>query len=119
MTALKIDAVANSSVPFDMIMTLAVAAKMKIKTSLTDIPYAISDHKLLEELGYNLYDTQGKLNRNFMQEGTLRNLVSKYKHEELFNAYNNTVKNHIMSKMKIPDLANLHILDCTDIKVNF
>lgn len=31
----------NTTIPFNLIITLAIAAKMKTHTSLTDIPYAI------------------------------------------------------------------------------
>ncbi|MBO5020303.1 MAG: transposase, partial [Clostridia bacterium] len=44
----------NSFIPFKLIMALAVAAKMKIRTSLTDIPYAIQDYRTLAELGFNI-----------------------------------------------------------------
>lgn len=37
----------NSSLPFDLILSLSIAAKMKIKTSLSDIPYVIQDHRVL------------------------------------------------------------------------
>ena len=40
----------NSFIPFKLIMVLAIAAKMKVHTSLTDIPYAIQDHRVLAEL---------------------------------------------------------------------
>lgn len=34
----------NKTIPYDIIWAISIAAKMKIKTSLTDIPYAINDH---------------------------------------------------------------------------
>lgn len=35
----------NTVIPYDLVWASAIAAKMKVKTSLTDIPYAISDHR--------------------------------------------------------------------------
>ena len=44
----------NSVIPLELIWVLAVAAKMKIHTSLTDIPYAVMDGEVLSGLGYGL-----------------------------------------------------------------
>ena len=51
---------------------------MKLKTSLTDIPYAINDAQTLAELGYNLVDTNRGLEEGLLAEGTLRNWINKY-----------------------------------------
>lgn len=104
----------NSFVPFKLIMTLAIAAKMKVRTSLTDIPYAIQDHRALAELGYNI-----ALNNKdeLFTEGTIRYLIGKCTDAELVNYYNNVVQNNICKNKDIkPDI---HILDCTKIAVNF
>ena len=104
----------NAIIPFHLIMTLAIAAKMKIRTSLTDIPYAIQDYRVLAELGFNI------INHNkdaLFTEGTVRHLLGKYTSEELIEYYNNVVQNKIC---KIKDIEpNIHILDCTKIAVNF
>lgn len=42
---------ANTTVPFGIIWAAAIAAKMKVQTSLSDIPFALSDHRTLAELG--------------------------------------------------------------------
>lgn len=106
----------NSSLPFDLILSLAIAAKMKVKMSLSDIPYAIQDHRVLAKLGYNIVDTDGKLKDALMRESSLRLLLGKYNSDELFSAYNDTVQNYIMPKLNAqPDI---HILDCTDLEVN-
>lgn len=106
----------NSSLPFDLILSLAIAAKMKVKMSLSDIPFAIQDHRVLAKLGYNIVDTDGKLKEALMRESSLRLLLGKYNSDELFSAYNDTVQNHIMPKLNAqPDI---HILDCTDLEVN-
>ncbi|MDR0759024.1 MAG: hypothetical protein LBF74_02810 [Treponema sp.] len=37
----------NELIPLKLLFTLAISAKMKVKTSMTDIPYAIEDGELL------------------------------------------------------------------------
>ena len=106
----------NTSVPFKLIMANAIAAKMKIKTSLTDIPTAISDHKVLAELGYALIDTSGNLRNNIMRESGLRYLLDRHTSDDWFAGYNRVVRNHILPLMNIrPDI---HILDTTIFEVN-
>ena len=62
----------NSHVPFKLIIALSIAAKMRIHTSLTDIPVAIKDHRVLAELGYNIvFDNREEL----FTEGTIRHLL--------------------------------------------
>lgn len=103
----------NSFVPFKLIITLAIAAKMKVCTSLTDIPYAIQDHRTLAELGYNLMsDDKNEL----FTEGTIRYLIGKYSAEDLVAYYNNTFQNYIAKTKNIE--SNIHILDCTKVAVN-
>lgn len=104
----------NSYVPFKLVMALAIASKMKIRSSLTDIPYAISDHRVLAELGYNLINHNKE---ELFTEGTIRHLLGKYTSEEWINYYNDTVKRNIFAKKGIE--TNIHILDCTKIAVNF
>lgn len=100
-----------------MIWASAVAAKMKVHSSLTDIPYAITDHRVLAELGYSLYDNSGNIGESLMNEGSIRFLVGKYENDDFVTGYNNTVQNYIMPKLDIE--PNIHILDCTDLEVNF
>lgn len=68
----------NTTIPYELIWASAIAAKMKVQTSLTDIPYAISDHRTLAQLGYTLIDTDGNLKNGLMQESSLRFLLDKY-----------------------------------------
>lgn len=104
----------NSFVPFKLIMALSVAAKMKIRTSLTDIPYAIQDHRLLAELGFNIV-CSGK--NELFTEGTIRHLIGKYTAEHLINYYNDVVQKRVF---KVKDIEpNIHIVDCTKIAVNY
>ena len=49
----------NSRIPLNMFFTLAATAKIKLRTSLTDIPYAITDPDTLLELGWNIYEKKG------------------------------------------------------------
>lgn len=107
----------NTTIPYNLIWASAIVAKMKVQTSLTDIPYAISDHRTLAELGYTVIDTDGNLKNGLMQEGSLRHLLNKYDSNLFINGYNNTVQKGIFPLLDIsPDI---HILDCTDIEVNY
>ena len=107
----------NTTVPYSVVLTSAIAAKMKVQTSLTDIPCAISDHRLLAKLGYALIDKENGMGKSLMTEGSLRFLIGKYSAEDLIDGYNRTVQEYIMPHMDI--VPNIHILDCTDIEVNF
>lgn len=42
----------NTTIPYELIWASAIAAKMKVQTSLTDVPFAINDHRTLAKLGY-------------------------------------------------------------------
>lgn len=102
----------NKTIPYDIIWAISIAAKMKIKTSLTDIPYAINDHRTLAKLGYTLIDNEKGLNKGLMQEGSLRFLFGKYDPDTLFEGYNLTVQKYIIPKFEME--PNIHILDCTE-----
>jgi hypothetical protein len=78
----------NVVIPLEFIWVLAIAAKMKIHTSMTDIPYAIMDAEVLSKLGYALWDTDRDLEKGLMDEGAIRHLIGKYGHEELMLGYN-------------------------------
>lgn len=106
----------NTTVPYNVIWASSIAAKMRVHTSLTDIPYAIMDHRVLATLGYALYDDSGNIGDSLMNEGSIRFLIGKYHDSDLVSGYNDTVQKYIMSKMDIK--ANIHILDCTDLEVN-
>ena len=106
----------NSSIPLDIILSLAITAKMKLKTSLTDVPFAVTDAELLSELGWNVWDTDRKIEDGLLEEGSLRNIVTKYKAKEFIASYNNYVQNIVMPELNIT--PQIHILDCTKIKVN-
>ncbi len=107
----------NTTVPYNVIWASSIAAKMKVHSSLTDIPFAITDHRVLAELGYSLYDSNGNIGNALMNEGSIRFLLGKYDESDMVSGYNNTVQNHIMPKMNIE--SNIHILDCTDLEVNY
>lgn len=107
---------ANASIPLELLMLLSVAAKMKIKLSLTDIPFAITDAKTLSELGWNMYDTDNNIEKGLLQEGTIRNFVEKYDELELIKYYNHYVQENIIPKLEI--IPDIHILDCSKLTVN-
>lgn len=106
---------ANAVIPIDFIWTLAITAKMKIHTSLTDIPYAIMDAEVLSELGYSLLSAEQDLEKGLMDEGSIRHLLGKYEAKELIEGYNECVQRHILPKMGVE--ATIHILDCTELEV--
>jgi len=105
----------NAIIPIELIWVLAVAAKMKIHTSLTDIPFGIMDAEALSCLGYALWDTGRDLEKGLMDEGAIRHLIGKYEWQEMMNGYNNCVQCRILTKMKVS--ADVHILDCTKLEV--
>ena len=107
----------NTTIPYKLIWASAIAVKMRVQTSLTDIPYALNDHKTLAELGYTLIDDSGNLKNGLMQEGSLRFLLGKYDAELFINGYIYTIQKGILPLLNIE--PNIHILDCTDLEVNF
>lgn len=107
----------NTTVPYELIWACAITAKMKVKTSLSDVPFAISDHRTLAKLGYTLLDSNKNLKDGLMREGTLRFLLDKYNPSLFIGGYNDTVQKGILPKMDI--IPDIHILDCTEIEVNF
>lgn len=106
----------NTTVPFELVIALSVAAKMKSNTSITDIPYAITDHRVIAELGYNIIGSDRDLKDGMMTESSLRFLFGKYDASTVFSSYNKAVQDHIMKKLDI--VPNIHILDCTELSVN-
>jgi len=107
----------NTTIPYELIWASAIAAKMKVQTSLTDIPFALNDYRTLAKLGYTIIDTDGNLKGGLMQESSLRFLLGKYNAQLFVDGYNNTVQNGILPLLDI--IPNIHILDCTDLEVNY
>lgn len=105
----------NSFIPLEFIWVLSIAAKMKIHTSLTDIPFAIMDAEVLSSLGYALWDTERDLEKGLLDEGAIRFLLGKYEKQELIQGYNQCVQEHILPLMDIS--TSIHILDCTELEV--
>ncbi|MEJ8555174.1 transposase [Tepidibacter sp. Z1-5] len=107
----------NKSIPLSTILSLAIAAKMKLKTALTDVPFAISDAQLLSALGVNIYDQDRDiLTQGIYEEGVTRNLINKYTAKEFINFYNQYLNESILAKHI--DAPTIHIFDCTKIQVN-
>lgn len=52
-----------------------------------------------------------------MQEGSLRFLIGKYESKDLLQGYNTAIQNFIIPQLNIE--TNIHILDCTDLEVNY
>ncbi len=105
----------NKNIPFHLLITLFVTAKMKIKTSLTDVPFAITDAETLSEIGWNIWDNNRYLEEGLMDEGALRNLISKDSVDEILLSYNTYVQDYVFPIMDI--IPDIHILDCTEIAV--
>ena len=68
----------NSHILFGILLCLAVAAKPKHKTSLTDVPFAVTEAELLAELGWNLWDNERDVDEGLFSEGVMRKLLAKY-----------------------------------------
>lgn len=106
----------NLHIPSDILLTLAITAKLKQKTSLTDIPFAVTDAGLLAELGWNAWDYGRDVNDGLFSENVMRRLVKKYSSWEMVSFYNNYVQDYVLKKLKVQPC--IHILDCTKIPVN-
>lgn len=68
----------NSHIPFDILLCLAVAAKLKCKTSLTDVPFAVAEAELLAELGWNFWNNERDGDEGLFSESVMRKLLAKY-----------------------------------------
>lgn len=97
-------------------MTLGVTAKLKLKTSLTDVPFAVNDAQLLAEMGWNIWDNDRSINDGHFSEGIMRKLISKYTSREWVSFYNHYVQDCVVEKLDVEPC--IHILDCTKIPVN-
>ena len=106
----------NSHIPFDILLCLAVAAKLKCRTSLTDVPFAVTEAELLAELGWNIWDNERNVNEGLFSESVMRKLLAKYKSGEWVSFYNSYVQEHLMPELNIQPCV--HILDCTKVLVN-
>ena len=102
----------NLHIPSNTLLILAITAKPKQKTSLTDIPFAVTDTGLLAELGWNAWDYGCNVNDG-LSESVIRKLVRKYNSEELVHFY----KNHnieLCNEM----LKNTSCLNENDVPIN-
>ena len=91
----------NMHIPSYILLTLAITAKLKQKTSLTDIPFAVTDAGLLAELGWNAWDYGCDANDGLFSENVMRRLVKKYSSEEMVSFYNNYVQDYVLKKIGI------------------
>lgn len=106
----------NHHIPLDILLVLAVTAKLKLKSSLTDVPFAVNDAALLAELGWNVWDTGRDINDGLFSESVMRKLVAKYSSEEWVSFYNRYVQDILKETLGVQ--PGIHILDCTKIPVN-
>ena len=105
----------NSQIPLNMLFALAATAKMKLMTSLTDIPFAITDSDTLAKLGWNIYDSNRDLEKGLISDGAIRGFLKHYESQEFVALYNDYARQTLKNLEHIPDI---HILDCTKINVN-
>ena len=106
----------NLHIPSNILLALAITAKLKQKTSLTDIPFAVTDTGLLAELGWNAWDYGRNVNEGLFSESVMRKLVKKYNSGELVSFYNHYVQDYVLENLGVQPC--IHILDCTKIPVN-
>ncbi|SPF53534.1 conserved hypothetical protein [Candidatus Desulfosporosinus infrequens] len=106
----------NKKIPFDILLTLAVTAKLKLKTSLTDVPFAVTDAELLAELGWNVWDTERDLEEGLFSENVMRRMIAKYDSDEFIGFYNRYIQKYVLPTLQFQ--PTVHILDCTKIPVN-
>ena len=66
----------NKHIPFDILLCLAVTAKLKRKTSLTDVPFAVTEAELLSQLGWNLWDNEQDVNEGLFRKVLCGNCFS-------------------------------------------
>lgn len=69
-------------IPFDIFLSLAVTAKLKIKTSLIDVPFAINDTELPPELDGNAWNSERDINERIFSESVIRKLLTRCSNEE-------------------------------------
>ena len=106
----------NLHIPFDILLTLGAAAKLKQKTSLTDIPYAVLDSGLLSVLGWNVSDPDRPLEQGLFSESVMRKLLLKYDAQEWIRFYNTYTQEYVLPSLSLSPV--IHMLDCTKIPVN-
>jgi len=106
----------NKHIPCGILFVLAITAKLKLKTSLTDVPFAVNDPELLAELGWNVWDYGRDINDGLFSENVMRKLVGKYSSEEWVSFYNHYAQDYVLKNMGMQPC--IHVLDCTKIPVN-
>ncbi|WP_218130639.1 hypothetical protein, partial [Sporomusa acidovorans] len=90
----------NQKIPFGILLILAVTAKLKLKTSLTDVPFAVTDAELLSELGWNVWDTERDLENGLFSENVMRRLIAKYDSDEFIAFYNRYVQEKLLPELR-------------------
>jgi len=106
----------NLSIPIEKVMVLSAASKMRGHVSVSKVPTAICNHKLIQDLGYALYDPKGNLKDVMANESGIRSIVGRYVQEDFFNFYNKTVQDYIIPLLLFSPVH--FIVDCTKIHAN-
>ena len=65
----------NFHIPSNILLALSITAKLKQKTSLTDIPFAVSDSGLLAELVWNTLDYGRNVTEGLFSESVMRKFL--------------------------------------------
>lgn len=65
----------NRHIPFYILRCLAVAAELKRKTSLTDVPFAVTESELLADLEWSLWDNGRDVNEELFRKARCTNFV--------------------------------------------
>ena len=99
----------NHHIPLDILLALAVTAKLKIKTSLTDVPFAVNDAELLAELGWNVWDSERDLNEGLFSESVMRKLLLKYTSEDIIINDRGFLSREILNYLKTERKVNTYI----------
>lgn len=60
-------------------------------TSLTDVPFAVTEAELLAELGWNIRDNEWDVSEGLFSESVMRRLIAKYESGEWVSFYNDFV----------------------------
>jgi Transposase DDE domain len=107
----------NAHLPISVLLALYIAARMKGKTSLTDVPFAITDSELLTKLGWDRWRPK-QAEKGLMTSGALRYLIFTYESEEIIEFFNRYMQEGVKKILAASSVSSdLHILDCVKLDV--
>jgi hypothetical protein len=96
----------TAHIPLELVWAPGIDGKMKVKTSMTDIPQAIENARLPGDFGYSLSGRERGL-KGLMDEGELGHLFGRYRKEELIKRYNGCAQEHILARMEVTPTIRL------------